>query len=334
MTPIIICEIKNRSCIFFITALVLFGCDSGAGPAQAASLGASVGVGASRGVSVSVGAAAGSVGAGAAAHVGAASAVSGSVASPAASAGVGATASTASTSAGAHVSTPAASVGAAAGVSSGSSVASGGASVGHAGAAVAGVRGSSPASGFGSAASTPSGANGGSARSSTAVQGQAGYGSPGLNSGGTVAANNPGLSSQAAAADQAIGSFPVQDIGSQPADPNTYVLRGLSTLGFNQKVDCSSEFCIAHLRHVSRTPTRIMIARDRLERWRDFDEVIMSAEAGNPDAEFLVAEVLSGGHGVPANIPRAAIWYTRAAEHGHTLAVARLNKLRAVLAKS
>ena len=53
----------------------------------------------------------------------------------------------------------------------------------------------------------------------------------------------------------------------------------------------------------------------------------MAAEQGDPDSQYLLAELYENGDGVTRDLDEAAKWYRLAAERGDTDAKAALERL-------
>jgi len=283
-----------------------------ASSADAASVGASVGHG-----GVSVGASVGGVGIGASAGKSGA-AVSASAATAGSSAGVSASAG-ASTGVSAGVSASSGGSAASAGVSAGQSTSAG------LGASVGGTTASVGATGVSASVGASSGI-GSVGPGASAPAGRDASVSSGLHGGVPAAQQSQGVT-DAVDPSQSTDFEALQNV--DPRDDSFYMQRGAGSLSADYRVHCVTEFCRTHLLGL---PSRRTSPEKLARRYRTFDAVIVAAENGNADAEFTVAEVLAGGHGVPANLRRAAIWYSRAAEHGNTLAEARLEQMRASVA--
>lgn len=65
---------------------------------------------------------------------------------------------------------------------------------------------------------------------------------------------------------------------------------------------------------------------------QDFGQAVcyyrLASEAGNPDAQVALARCYEEGRGVPQSIKRARQWYCAAAMQGHSIAVARLKRIK------
>jgi hypothetical protein len=309
--PLVFCAVTSAGAAGLGVGIGGVGVSAGAGRSG-------VGVGISAG-STGAAASVGGTGVAASAHAGSAASVSAGVSTASPAASVSAGVSTPAGSAGVSASATSASVGArapaaaiGAGVSTAGTVSAGlGAPVGGVPSAAAGLSGPGVSAGLGTAA--------------------VGVGAPTS----AAAASSPGTTQISPDVPSTDTAQPVDERALQALAPEPsalYVERGPGSWRPDYRIDCTSVFCRTHLLGEVLRPARRQAAAPRSGRhYQSFDAVIRAAERGNAQAEFLVAEVLSGGHGVGANPRRAALWYGRAAEHGNGLAVSRLNQLRAAL---